>query len=245
MAPTETAAVPPATFRCNRKRMVLVIRVALHHVGLSQIELHTSRTRIDLKTTGRRKFALCRNYPNGMECDDEATSAKMDGNMLRIEMPILKLPTLVPNSARPDSGPKEGTKRKPEAQPTPSPPAPAKKQKKQAGAKAAGAVGTQQKLVSMMKTGSGDGPKAEVAPVATASTPEGGSNEPLAEAETEIEGPQGKKGKEKKEKQRKKVAAVAEAAAPSAQSARASSSSGRVPAIRGRARAESGTGGSR
>ena len=62
---------PPCKFRCNRSRMVLTIRVTLHHVGPSHINLHTHKNRIDLDTLkSRRKFKLSRGYPRGMECDD-------------------------------------------------------------------------------------------------------------------------------------------------------------------------------
>ncbi|EOD20957.1 hypothetical protein EMIHUDRAFT_208009 [Emiliania huxleyi CCMP1516] len=84
-------AVPPATIRVNRKRMLLTIKVALHHVSPSQIECNTSKTRIELTTTGRRRFALSRRYPNGTECDDAQTSASMQGHVLVVEMPITKL----------------------------------------------------------------------------------------------------------------------------------------------------------
>ena len=83
--------MPPATFRCNRKRMVLTIKVHLHHVAPSQIECSTSKTRIDLTTSCRRKFRLSRPYPNGMECDDDASVAKLEGHTLILELPITKL----------------------------------------------------------------------------------------------------------------------------------------------------------
>ena len=36
---------------------------------------NTSKTRIELTTTGRRRFALSRRYPNGTECDDAQIGA--------------------------------------------------------------------------------------------------------------------------------------------------------------------------
>uniref|UniRef100_A0A7S0QB65 SHSP domain-containing protein n=1 Tax=Coccolithus braarudii TaxID=221442 RepID=A0A7S0QB65_9EUKA len=111
--------VAPAKFRCHRKRMILMIRVALHHVHPNQIQLKTTRTAIDLQTSGRRRYRLCREYPRGIECDDSRTTAEMDGHTLVIEMPILKLTpiggasTPEPEPAAPEvASPAVGTKRK-------------------------------------------------------------------------------------------------------------------------------------
>jgi len=98
MASEDEASVPAAKFRCNRKKEVLTVCVALHHVSISQIDLHTSETRIKVSTKGRRKWRLDRAYPNGMKCDDTQTAARMEGNILIVEMPITHLPLLVPGS---------------------------------------------------------------------------------------------------------------------------------------------------
>ena len=87
-------AAPPATFRCNPKKRILTIRVALHHVHPSQVDLHTSATRIKLSTRGRRQLSLVRGYPNGMTCDDAQTKARMDGHTLVVELPIVELPQI-------------------------------------------------------------------------------------------------------------------------------------------------------
>ena len=86
---------PPATFRCNPKKRILTIRVALHHVHPSQVDLHTSATRIKLSTRGRRQLSLVRGYPNGMTCDDAQTEARMDGHTLVVELPIVVPPAVV------------------------------------------------------------------------------------------------------------------------------------------------------
>ena len=50
---------PPCRFRANRGRMTLNIRVTLHHIGAEQINLKTSKTKIELDTlASRRKFKL-------------------------------------------------------------------------------------------------------------------------------------------------------------------------------------------
>lgn len=86
---------PPTKFRCSRTRMMLTIRVTLHHVGAAQINLKTSRKKIELDTLrARRKFKLARMYPRGIECDDTQTSARLDGGALVVEMPITKLPAI-------------------------------------------------------------------------------------------------------------------------------------------------------
>ena len=60
---------PQCKFRCNRSRMILSIRIALHHIGPPQINLRTSVNKIELDTLkARRKFKLCRTYPRGIEC---------------------------------------------------------------------------------------------------------------------------------------------------------------------------------
>ena len=38
---------PPTRFRCNRARMLLTIRVTLHHIAAAQINLRTTKTRIE------------------------------------------------------------------------------------------------------------------------------------------------------------------------------------------------------
>ena len=92
---------PPCQMRCNRKRMTLTIRVAVHHVNVSQLDLHTSKTTVKLSTKGaRRPLKLVRKYPNGMTCDDSQTTAKVEGNILVVEMPIIHLPQIVPGGQR-------------------------------------------------------------------------------------------------------------------------------------------------
>jgi len=91
--------VPPATFRCNRKRMVMIVRVTMHHVNPSQVSLTTTAKAIDLTTTGRRRFVLRRDFPRGIECDDTQTSAKMEGNTLVVELPITNLPSVLPHAS--------------------------------------------------------------------------------------------------------------------------------------------------
>ena len=84
---------PPCKFRANRTRMTLTIRITLHHIGASQINLRTSKKKIELDTlAARRKFKMSRVYPRGIECDDSATTATMEHNALVVEMPITKLP---------------------------------------------------------------------------------------------------------------------------------------------------------
>ena len=83
--------VPPATFRCNRKRMVMIVRVTMHHVNPSQVSLTTTAKAIDLTTSGRRRLVLRRDFPRGIECDDTQTSARMEGNTLVVELPIIHL----------------------------------------------------------------------------------------------------------------------------------------------------------
>ena len=91
----ELTPAPPTKFRCNRARMVLSIRVTLHHIAAAQINLATTPTTIKLDTLkARRKFKLHRVYPRGMECDDTQTTAKMEGDCLVVEMPITKLPPI-------------------------------------------------------------------------------------------------------------------------------------------------------
>ena len=86
---------PQCNFRCNRSRMMLTIRVTLHHVGADHINLKTSRKKIVLDTLkSRRKFKLSRAYPRGIECDDSQTSAKLERGALVVEMPITKLPSI-------------------------------------------------------------------------------------------------------------------------------------------------------
>ena len=71
----DTVPAPPCKFRCNRARMTLVIRVTLHHIGSSQINLRTTPTAIELDTLkARRKFKLNRSYPRGIECGARANS---------------------------------------------------------------------------------------------------------------------------------------------------------------------------
>jgi len=91
----EPTPAPPTKFRCNRARMMLSIRVTLHHIAAAQINLTTTPTTIKLDTLkARRKFKLHRVYPRGVECDDTQTTAKMEGEMLVVEMPITKLPPI-------------------------------------------------------------------------------------------------------------------------------------------------------
>ena len=59
--------VPPATFRCNRKRMVMIVRVTMHHVNPSQVSLTTTAKAIDLTTSGRRRLVLRRDFPRGVD----------------------------------------------------------------------------------------------------------------------------------------------------------------------------------
>lgn len=92
---------PPTTFRCNRKRMVMIVRVTLHHVSPAQIKLETTPTAINLSTSGRRRYRLSREYPRGILCDDAQTTANMEGNVLVIEMPITKLPPVEPHGRSP------------------------------------------------------------------------------------------------------------------------------------------------
>ena len=110
--------VPPATFRCNRKRMVMIVRVTMHHVNPSQVSLTTTPKAISLSTTGRRRFVLRRDFPRGIECDDSQTSARMEGNTLVVELPITNLPSVLPHAAterkhqEPPAPEKPGRKRK-------------------------------------------------------------------------------------------------------------------------------------
>lgn len=92
---------PPTTFRCNRKRMVMIVRVTLHHVSPAQIHLETTPTGINLSTSGRRRYQMSRAYPRGIECDDTQTTANMEGNVLVIEMPITNLPPVEPHGYTP------------------------------------------------------------------------------------------------------------------------------------------------
>jgi hypothetical protein len=94
MSDDEGPPAPPCRFRCNRSRMVLTIQITLHHVGADHINLETSKNTIKLDTLkSRRKFKMCRAYPRGIECDDSKTTAKLEGGLLNVEMPITKLPT--------------------------------------------------------------------------------------------------------------------------------------------------------
>eukprot|EP00965_Chrysotila_dentata_P253907 6211501-Pleurochrysis_carterae.AAC.3 len=89
---------------------------------VAQVSLNTTKTRIELRTSGRRVYRLARDYPNGIECDDEQTVAKMNGNVLEIQLPITKLPHIKggPTVAPPAAEPSEST----------TPFAPSKKRKK-------------------------------------------------------------------------------------------------------------------
>ena len=147
---------PPTRFRCNRARMLLTIRVALHHIGAKQINLKTTPTRIELDTLkARRKFQMSRLYPRGIECDDTRTTARLETGALVVQMPITKLPAAgaAPAASAPapkpaPAAPKPKRKRDmvtEEPEPLPAPeaaPPPAKKAKKAAtsGAKEAPAV---------------------------------------------------------------------------------------------------------
>ena len=111
--------VPPATFRCNRKRMVMIVRVTMHHVNPSQVSLTTTAKAIDLTTSGRRRLVLRRDFPRGIECDDTQTSARMEGNTLVVELPITHLPSVLPHASGepapkepPPAAEKAGRKRK-------------------------------------------------------------------------------------------------------------------------------------
>ena len=110
--------VPPATFRCNRKRMVMIVRVTMHHVNPSQVSLTTTPKAISLSTTGRRRFVLRREFPRGIECDDTQTNARMEGNTLVVELPITNLPSVLPHASgerkrqEPPAPEKSGRKRK-------------------------------------------------------------------------------------------------------------------------------------
>ena len=84
--------VPPATFRCNKKKMILVVRIALHHVNPKQINLNTRKDHLELTTSGRRKYHLNKKYPREIEVDDSRTVARMEGNTLHIEMPVRSPP---------------------------------------------------------------------------------------------------------------------------------------------------------
>ena len=125
---------PPCKFRCNRSRMMLTIRVTLHHVGADHINLKTSRKKIVLDTLkSRRKFKLSRAYPRGIECDDSQTSAKLERGALVVEMPITKLPSITTDqqpaaSASGGSSSTKAEKRKKSAAPEADGPA-AKKRK--------------------------------------------------------------------------------------------------------------------
>ena len=81
---------PPMRFRCSRKRMLMSIRVTLHHVPPAHVDLTTTKTHISVDTSrSRRKFKVSRPYPRGIECDDAQTTARMETNgMLVVEMPI-------------------------------------------------------------------------------------------------------------------------------------------------------------
>jgi hypothetical protein len=50
MGEEEEIPAPPCRFRCNRSRMLLTIRVTLHHISGPQINLKTSRKKIELDT---------------------------------------------------------------------------------------------------------------------------------------------------------------------------------------------------
>ena len=94
---------PPVKFRCARSRMLLTIRITLHHIGPKQINLNTTPTAIELDTLqAHRKFMLRRGYPRGIECDDSRTVARMEKGALVVEMPITKLPA-VPCDGEQDS----------------------------------------------------------------------------------------------------------------------------------------------
>ncbi|KAL1527990.1 hypothetical protein AB1Y20_009361 [Prymnesium parvum] len=110
---------PPTRFRCNRSRMILNIKITLHHISANQINLKTSRSKIELDTAqAHRKFFLSREYPRGIECDDSKTTARLEHGCLVVEMPITKLPAVMPNAkgAKQEAEPKEvgtsGKKRK-------------------------------------------------------------------------------------------------------------------------------------
>ena len=75
--------------------MVLRCTCALHRVHLNQISLFTSPTRIELLTTGSRRYKLSRDYPCGIHCDDMHTSSWMEGNVLIVEMPITRLVPMI------------------------------------------------------------------------------------------------------------------------------------------------------
>ena len=111
--------VPPATFRCNRKRMVMIVRVTMHHANPSQVSLTTTAKAIDLTTSGRRRLVLRRDFPRGIECDATQTSARMEGNTLVVELPITHLPSVLPHASGepapkepPPAAEKAGRKRK-------------------------------------------------------------------------------------------------------------------------------------
>jgi len=112
MVVDDMVPAPPTRFRCNRSRMLLNIKVTLHHVGAGQINLKTSRSKIELDTMqAHRKYRLNRAYPRGIECDDSKTTARLEHGMLIVEMPINKLPSVVPNGAvdDPESEPPANT----------------------------------------------------------------------------------------------------------------------------------------
>uniref|UniRef100_A0A7S2GDZ3 SHSP domain-containing protein n=1 Tax=Haptolina brevifila TaxID=156173 RepID=A0A7S2GDZ3_9EUKA len=113
MADTEGPPAPPTKFRCNRARMVLCIRVTLHHIAAAQINLTTTPTTIKLDTLqARRKFVMDRVYPRGVECDDTKTTAKMEGGVLVVEMPITKLPPIAPATVQASQAPVAAKNRK-------------------------------------------------------------------------------------------------------------------------------------
>ena len=101
MPAAATLPAPPMRFRCSRKRMLMSIRVTLHHVPPAHVDLTTTKTHISVDTSrSRRKFKVSRPYPRGIECDDAQTTARMETNgMLVVEMPILSLPTIEPHQA--------------------------------------------------------------------------------------------------------------------------------------------------
>ena len=161
MPTAATVPAPPCKFRCNRRRMVLVVQVTLHHVGAGHINLKTSRNRIELDTLrDRRKFKLDRPYPNGIEVDDRQTTARLDRGCLIVEMPILKLPTAggqqaerQPAQPQPAASKSQARARELEEDEEleeaddPAPPARGKKRKKGEGGAAAGVAASKREGV--------------------------------------------------------------------------------------------------
>ena len=145
---------PPTTFRCNRKRMVMIVRVTLHHVSPAQINLETTPKGINLSTSGRRRYSMSREYPRGIVCDDTQTTANMEGNVLVIEMPITKLPAVEPHGRTPAQPAadtqKQPRKRKAEEPRSSSASAPASR----AAGRAAGSSGASRKTSAAAPSGS-------------------------------------------------------------------------------------------